>query len=321
VKNLDYLCLINVITNYYRMKVRILLSLLFFVCFVQAQEIIPFAKRDTGYINMAVYYPEKPLADNPCVVYMFGGGFIQGSYLDSVTTDYCRKMSDVGFIAVAVDYRLGFKNVEIKSFGLSIVPKLERAIHFAVEDCADAVAYLLKHSDELGINPERIMLAGSSAGAITVLQTDYFHCNGHALTECLPDSFRFAAVMAYSGAIFSREGKADYKYHSPAPTLMFHGTKDKIVTYNSITFGNLGFFGANTLVKRFDKYRYPYLLRRYKGLGHEVALSGNKTIDDTLWFYERFVVRGERVFIDETYEDETIAPLKGYVNLRGIYHR
>ena len=302
------------------MRITAFFVLLFGCTLLSAQKIVPYAERDTGAVNMAIYYPEKPLEGNPCVVYLFGGGFIGGSYLDSMSVDYCRKMADAGFIAVAPDYRLGLKGVEIKSFGVSIVPKLERAIHFAVEDCADAVSYLLRHSGELGINPERIMLAGSSAGAITALQTDYFHCNAHELTSCLPDDFRFAGVMAYAGAIFSREGRVDYRRHAPAPTMMFHGTEDRIVTYRSITFGSLGFFGANALVKRFAQYRYPYYLRRYKGQGHVVAMLGNSTVDDALWFYSHFVVKAERLFVDEMYEDEAMKPIVGYATLGDLYH-
>ena len=94
------------------MRITAFFVLLFGCTLLSAQKIVPYAERDTGAVNMAIYYPEKPLEGNPCVVYLFGGGFIGGSYLDSMSVVYCRKMADAGFIAVAPDYRLGLKGAK-----------------------------------------------------------------------------------------------------------------------------------------------------------------------------------------------------------------
>ena len=46
---------------------------------------------------------------------------------------------------------------------------LDKAIHLAVEDLFSATSYLIEHQEELGIAPSNIVVAGSSAGAITSL--------------------------------------------------------------------------------------------------------------------------------------------------------
>lgn len=267
---------------------------------------VPYAVRDTGNIHLTVYQPEKEMAKPYCIVYMFGGGFFTGHRLDSVSTDYCTVMSNRGYTVVAVDYRLGMKGVNVK--GMKFVRAIQRAINMAVEDCADAVAYIVEHADEYGIDSEKIILTGSSAGAVTSLQTDYFHSNGSELTCSLPSDFRFAGIIPYSGAVFSTEGYVDYKLHAPAPTMFFHGTNDRVVTYKQIKIGNLGFFGACSLVRRFRRFGYPYYIRRYEGLGHEVCSFGSRTVEEVEYFIRKYIEEGKPLAVDETFEDPTFQP-------------
>lgn len=229
----------------------------------------PFVQRDTLVLSMDVYTPEHLDEPLPCVLFVFGGGFVFGSKDAAHNVDFCRALCESGYIVAAIDYRLGLKNV--KKVGALHVKPLENAIDMAVEDLYAATGYILEHADELQVDTSRIMVCGSSAGAITALQADYELCNRTALAESLPDSFHYAGVIAFAGAVFSREGKPDYRLHKPAPTLMFHGQEDRIVIYDRIRLFNLGFFGSSELAKRFEKYGTPYALYRYRGLGHEVA--------------------------------------------------
>mgnify|MGYP006280599017 CR=1 FL=1 len=83
----------------------------------------------------------------PLVVYYHGGGWLLGS-IDShdVTT---RKLATASGCAVlSVDYRRG----------------PESRFPTAVNDAVDAVRWAVDHAAELGIDPDRIALAGDSAG-------------------------------------------------------------------------------------------------------------------------------------------------------------
>lgn len=279
---------------------------------------VPYALRDTGDIYLTVYKPDKEQAKDYCIVYMFGGGFLVGSRLDSVSTDYCTTMSRHGYTVVAVDYRLGMNGVKAK--GMKFVRAMQHAIDVAVEDCADAVAYLINNADIYGIDPRKIILTGSSAGAVTSLQTDYCHANGSKLTESLPEDFRFAGVIPYSGAIFSTEGYVDYKLHAPAPTMFFHGTDDRIVTYKQIKIANLGLFGANSLARRFKRFGYPYYIRRYEGMGHEVCIFGARTVAEVEYFIHNYIEAAKPLAIDETYYDSDFkTDSRTSRNLRDLY--
>lgn len=267
---------------------------------------IAFAKRDSAKLKMDIYmcgdcgpdYVKKP----ETIIYVFGGGFLSGSKEDTLTVQYCTQMAERGYTAIAIDYRLGMKGKNVS--GVAFIKAIENAIRMATEDLSSAVAFLIRNGDEWGIDPNKIVITGCSAGAITCLQTDYCHARGSEWTKELPENFRFAGVMAYAGAIFSREGKLDYTKHTPAPTLMYHGTEDKMVNYSGIQFGNLGFFGSSKVVKRFQKNEYPYYLRRFEGLKHEVAAFGNTFVDEQEWFIENYVRKGRKWMLDETFRDK-----------------
>lgn len=137
-------------------------------------------------------------------------------------------------------------------------------------------------------------MVGSSAGAITSLQTDYVLCNGFLNSNILPEDFRLAGVVSYAGAIYSTEGKVKYSNHAPAPTMLFHGTADQLVTYKQLSLFKIGFFGTDALVKRFEKFGYPYYAKRFEGYGHSIAAAGPVTVDDLLWFCRHYVYNKEQ---------------------------
>ena len=265
-----------------------------------------FAVRDTQQLAMDIYLPAQPLPQQYCIVYMYGGGFMSGARTESEAVTYARKMCSRGYIVAAIDYRLGMKGVT--NIGASTIKIMKNAIDMAVEDCVSAVNFLLAHADELHISPNRIILAGSSAGAITALHTDYAFANGSTITASLPDDFRFAGIVAYSGAILSFDGKVKYPNHAPAPTLFVHGTNDHLVKYSQIKVFNIGFFGTQPLAKRFDQLELPYYARHYVDLGHEVSMFSAVTTELFESFVTNYIERGRKLRIDEYTKDAAIEP-------------
>ncbi|MEG1555856.1 MAG: carboxylesterase family protein [Bacteroidales bacterium] len=259
-----------------------------------------FAVRDTQKLYMDLYQPEKE-GIHPCIVYVFGGGFINGTRNKPSQVEYFKQLSNLGYVVAAIDYRLGLKGVH--KMGVGSTRLLEKAINMAVEDYYAAIRYLYDHAKQLQLDPHLIIGCGSSAGAITVLQADYKLANGDPLSKELPEGFHFAGVVAFSGAVFSRAGKVDYKKQHPAPTLFYHGTADKLVIYNKLQFFNLGFFGSSALVKRSKKFEYPYYIIRYTDLGHEVCNMYLENISITNWFIQEFIIKKKKLEIDETYFD------------------
>ena len=179
-----------------------------------------FAKRDTCELSMDVYTPVHVTKNTPCLIFVFGGGFKMGSKSTSYNVPYLKAMADSGYVVASIDYRLGMKGVKVK--GQERLHALHKAINMAVEDLYSATGYLLKHADELNIDPQKIIISGSSAGAVTVLQADYELCNRNVISAELPAGFHYAGVISFAGGILSYHGTPSYN-QKPAPTMFFHG--------------------------------------------------------------------------------------------------
>ncbi|MCF0206351.1 MAG: alpha/beta hydrolase [Bacteroidales bacterium] len=285
------------------MKTILLLALMSCMCLgslAQGARTYQFAEKSGESLYMDVYTPSEVNDSTITVVYIFGGGFISGQRDDEWAVKYCSQLSQEGFIAVAIDYRLGLKGKS--NIGITNHKPLEDAIQMAAEDAISALEYLCKHK-ELGVNADLIVLVGCSAGAIAALQTDYAICNGFFNAGILPEGFKLAGVASYSGAILSKNGKVKYRNQPPSPTMFFHGTSDKLVTYKQIEFFRLGFYGSSKLAARFKKFEYPYYFRKYKDLGHSVATFYTSTIDEFKWFVDNYVRGGKKWQVEETFND------------------
>lgn len=285
-----------------RLSLILVLLLVAFGGFGQTMTTYQYVEKDGKQLYLDYYEPSYVNDSTICVFYVFGGGFIQGQRNGEFEKDYFSKLVEEGFMVVAIDYRLGL--VGAKNLGITNYKPVQNAIYMAAEDAISALAYIIDNP-EMKINRDLIVMVGSSAGAITVLQTDYALCNGFLNADILPEDFRPAGVVSYAGAIFSQEGKVKYRNHKPAPTMFFHGTADKLVNYNQLKLFNVGMFGTNKLVPRFEKCDLPYFVRRYKDFGHSVAGFCPKTIDELKWFCKHYVLDKEQLQVDEMYVDNS----------------
>lgn len=304
------------------MKKFFLLVLLFIMSlssFSQDMKTYQYAERDTLQLYLDFYTPEHVNDSTICLVYVFGGGFIGGHRDGKWEKAYFKQLVEKGFMVASIDYRLGL--IGAKNIGVLNTDPVEKAVYMATEDAISALHYLLEHAKELKVNKDYIVMIGSSAGAITSLQVDYAMCNGFLNSDILPEDFRLAGVVSYAGAIFSHEGKVQYRNREPAPTMMFHGTMDNLVSYKGISFFNVGFFGTDALVKRFEKYDYPYFARRFEGYGHSVAAGGPLTVDDLVWFCRHYIYGKEKLQVDGTYTnlDPTTMPPYDFYSPKDLY--
>ena len=292
---------------------------------ITPNETYMFCKRDTCDLFLDVYHPVKGSEttingiQKPTIVFMFGGGFIRGTRDDDSYHSWFKNMTENGYRIISIDYRLGLKGSD--KVGIAQVNVLDKAIHMAVEDLFSATAFIVDNADELGVDPRNIVISGSSAGAITVMQAEYEICNQTSWTAGLPSDFRYAGVMSFSGAILSREGKVDYKKLTPAPTLMLHGTADKLVPYEQIAVFNLGFFGGGKLVERFKKFDYNFNMFHFIDYGHEIAGSMYSTIDIQTRFLETNVMEGKKRIIEAWITDPDVYKGRGPQSRKELYSK
>ena len=99
-----------------------------------------------GEVPIRIYEPGGA-APQPAVVYFHGGGWVVGS-IDS-HDPLCRALANAsGAVVVSVDYRLA----------------PEHAFPTAAEDAYAATEWVVERAAELGVDPERVAVAGDSAG-------------------------------------------------------------------------------------------------------------------------------------------------------------
>ena len=101
-------------------------------------------------LKMSLSFPEdwKAADKRPAIVFFFGGGWAQGSPQQfSRQAEYLAKR---GMVAACADYRVKSRH--------QVAPDK------CVEDAKSAVRWLRKNAATLGIDPDRIVAAGGSAG-------------------------------------------------------------------------------------------------------------------------------------------------------------
>ncbi len=91
----------------------------------------------------------------PAIVFFFGGGWTRGSVKQFVP--FGRALADRGMVCVFVDYRVSSRNQSKPAD--------------SVEDAYSAMRYVREHAVQLGIDPQRVVAAGGSAGGHLALMT------------------------------------------------------------------------------------------------------------------------------------------------------
>ena len=267
-----------------------------------------FVERDST-LWLDVWKPDVPRPDKACVVALFGGGFVQGTRDNELQTAIAQMLTARGYTVVSPDYRLGLKDtVMLKKYGKAtkLQTLFQWVIDIAAEDCAAACAWVVNHAGELDVNPDRMVLTGSSAGAISVLQMDYCRANALPLASVLPTGWKPAAVVPYAGAVMCK-GKPRYKT-PPAPTMLMHGTKDKVVAYKRFPHvSSHALWGANTVFKAMKRGGFPCWIVRCEGIGHEVASFLPGSVDLFCGFVEQ-VFNGRVTTLDATMRDSKLLP-------------
>lgn len=272
---------------------------------------VPYAGSGSNQLFMDIYTPaqENVPASRPVILFMHGGGFKKGGRADAEYTEWFGAMLKKGFPIVSIDYRLGLMGVRYRN-RLQFSGHFHKAILSAVEDLFAAVNYILEHGSELGLGGRSIIAAGSSAGAITVLQSEWEIAGCRPLAQVLPRGFNFAGVMAFSGAILSKEGRPVYR-NEPCPHFLMHGTIDGVVSYKGISLFRLWFGGSSRIASLLRREGGNYQIWRFRGHSHEINIALMQNRDRMLSFIERNVIGGEKLVIDATLDDPSISIPEG----------
>ncbi|MFW6370526.1 MAG: alpha/beta hydrolase, partial [Bacteroidota bacterium] len=183
-------------------KFTIVLLLAFSALFLNAQNreftTYTYFEHDTLALELDLFLPDNPENEKlPLLIYVHGGGFSQGNRASG--HNLCSFLADSGFAAASITYTLYMKG---KSFSCDgILSEKVKAIQFAASQLYQATAFLIDMADNFNIDTSSVFIAGSSAGAETVLQAafwDYGTMNLYA--NNLPAGFSYAGVVSGAGA-------------------------------------------------------------------------------------------------------------------------
>ena len=219
----------------------------------------------------------------PVVVFAFGGGFKGGSRAAADYLPFFNHLAEQGVIVVSADYRTGLKNLDPASVRTpdDFTMALQNAIGLAVTDFYGATAFVIENSEEWQADPSKIIACGSSAGAITVLQTEYAICNGLTVASRLPEGFNYAGVMSFAGAI-SGKSLPEWK-KKPCPIMMFHGDADRQVPFSQAAIRGVGgLWGSTSIAESLKAAHTPYYFYIVNNASHEVCKT-------PMWLYRKVI--------------------------------
>lgn len=244
---------------------------------------------DSLYLD---HYAAPVEGQRPCMIFVFGGGFVGGERDNASYLSYFEFLTQNGYDVVSIDYRLGLKPLQGADRKIStreMVGLFNRAVSVAVEDLFSATLFVLDNADRWQIDPGMIVTSGSSAGAITVLQAENAICNRTAAAAVLPKGFNYAGVLSFAGAIFSVNGAPKWE-SKPSPIMFFHGNADNQVPFEKASLLGVGFYGSKYIVGQFAKRGWPYWFYTLDYQDHAMAVTPmNVNRNEILTFLTDFV--------------------------------
>lgn len=239
-------------------------------------------------LRMDIYAPANdPLQQRPVVVLAFGGSFVQGTRADMA--GLAGSLARLGYVAVAIDYRVGF-----------FFPNTSTTMHAVqrcVHDLRGSIRFLRKTAAVDGnpyhIDPDRIMVAGVSAGAIGALHATYMDQPSELPAPLVADSAALGGMEGTSGplgyssvpmACVSLSGAlmdTTWVHPGDQPYAGIHETGDGVVPCYTEQAYALGFptgiivSGDHDISVRMDHIGLPHCYKEYPGTGHVGYLTSD----------------------------------------------
>jgi len=230
------------------------------------------SKGDKKAYQFDLYQPKNDEdKSRPLIIWMHGGGFKFGSKDARGMQIWCKSFAQRGYVCAAINYRLS-KNNPLFHFD-----ELLKGSYYAVQDAKMAVLYFKEHAREYNINPDKIILAGNSAGGIVALQTAYSSNADLAKLAKLPDTvedaktreiFKVAAVINFWGAIFD----INWLKNARVPIVSVLGSKDSVVPP---THKSAPLYGGQDIHTEADALHIPNELKVFDGYSHELQKHFN----------------------------------------------
>ena len=210
-------------------------------------------KSEVDTLKLDIYQPANDLIKNrPVIVWFHGGGFRYGnvksqSYIVEMANRFARK----GFVCVSADYRVREKPGD----------DYAGTIKDAVADGFKALQWVRENSNSLGIDKEKIVVGGGSAGGMLASTLCYNNREDGIKNE----KSGIVAFVNLWGTPGSDRSVLNIDKNDP-PTIIVHGTADQLVAYSN----------SVELVQKLDSAGVYNKLITLEGAGHTPAKQMNE---------------------------------------------
>ena len=221
-------------------------------------KVMQYKKVGDVVLKAHVFYPKdhKPTDKKPVIGFFFGGGWVGGSPRQFY--QQARFLNKQGMVAISFEYR---------------IKKKHKTTPFeCVKDGKSAIRWIRKNADKLGVDPDRVVSSGGSAGghvaACTGVIKDHEEDGDDLTVSSMPNAMvLFNPVIDTTkkgyGAekVKGRETEISPCHHvrkGIVPTIIFHGTNDTTVPFEN----------EERFTKLMKKAGTECVLSAFDGAGH-----------------------------------------------------
>ena len=234
-------------------------------------------------LNLWVFSPKKhkSIEKSAAIVFFYGGGWNGGSPTQFVMQS--KYFASRGMVAIVADYRVKSRH--------GVTAK------YCVLDAKSAIRWVRENATKLGIDENKIAASGGSAGghlaAACATLPKFDAKNENKLISSKPNAlilFNPGLLLPLNEKMEKRLGTkpenlspfSNISYNLP-PTIIFHGTNDKITPFVS----------SELFTKKMHEFNNECTLVDYQGQGHgffNYGRNSNKFYDDTINKMDKFLV-------------------------------
>lgn len=197
-------------------------------------KVVVYKTIDATNLSLHVFNPKghKTTDNVPVILFFFGGGWSGGT--PKQFYQQSRYFAQKGMVAISAEYRVEKRH--------GTTP------YDAVTDAKSAIRWVRQHAKELGVNPNKIVAGGGSAGGHVAACTGLIE-NYEEVGEDMTISSKPNAMVLYNPVLDTTEkgygmtkvGEQQKTAISPnhhiksgvVPTIVFHGTADKTVPFEN----------------------------------------------------------------------------------------
>lgn len=221
-------------------------------------------------LKLDLYLPQNDrIVERPLIVWIHGGGFVAGT--KEAMSRRCLDYAKLGYVTCTVQYRLA----RIRSKDSSI----DDIVNAAVDDCRNAVDWLIMKADVFKIDKNTVFVGGSSAGGVTSCHLAYDDrewSNKESVKGIISlwGGILPKSIEKGSSGTFSYEITVE---STECSACIIHGEKDPIVPVQL----------AYDLAKKLNDAEIPCTLKIDPNAGHGVRTGTNKSYHsiETLYLY------------------------------------